>query len=768
MSEKTPTMSKEDVAILQMQYGPVLAKTGPSLPYALAVVLKAAGDYEEIKEYQYKLTCPIHKDGKEENPHLCVTYDPTTKKVIVNCFPCDRLGTSQIDLWNGCLKAWGLTATDLVQDMTGPRKELCHFDFFDETGTLLYRKTKYEKKPGSPPYLFSRPDDKDKWLKGLNKIPQGLYRLPELIAAEPSDDIYIVEGEKDVETVVKQLGYVATTSGGDKTYEMFNGATLSYFKHHNIIIVPDNDEPGAGYAINVASKLFEVATSVKIINLPVGPKSDVTDYFEQGGTKEAFDVLVDQVSPLTEAPVMVDIAVKTPTTSKDIHCTDAGNAERFANTYSDKLRYNASTKKWMYQDGRRWNRDRGKTYAERCYRELTKKLWCLAIDCRDDAIRPALFTHAKKSETAGAMTACLKYAESHSKFTVWEEDFDTDPYLFNVIDGVVDLKTGKLRPHNPEDMITQLAPVYYHYHGRPTKALWIKCLKRWHNDDKAAIDYLQELAGMCLTGDTSSRCFPIFHGEGKNGKNTFLETLMFMMGDYAGTAPPSLLRESRNEEHPTEVAGLKGKRLIVASETKVGMKLKTSLVKSMTGDKLMTARFMRGDFFDFQPTHKVVLMTQNLPVIDETTDAIWDRLHVMQWAVRIQPDEQDTHLDEKLQQEWTRILHWAIKGCLKWQVAETLIPTKAIERQIEEYRDEQNPLKSFIEEMCIIGGDQSVSVTEMRAVYGAWQDEQHYTRIVTSREFNQSLESLGCNRKTMRNTDKISKYWAGIGLNTRE
>jgi putative DNA primase/helicase len=318
-------------------------------------------------------------------------------------------------------------------------------------------------------------------------------------------------------------------------------------------------------------------------------------------------------------------------------------------------------------------------------------------------------------------------------------------------------------------MITQLAPVYYRpEEGSPTTGLWIKCLRKWHNGDQEAIDYLQRLAGMCLTGDTSSRCFPIFYGEGKNGKNTFLDALMFMMGDYAGTAPRTLLKESRNEEHATEIDGLLRKRLVVASETKKGMKLKTSLVKAMTGDKMMRARFMRQDYFEFQPTHKVVLMTNELPVIDETTDAIWDRVHLMKWGVRIPTEEQDTHLDEKLRKEWTGILRWAIAGCLRWQSDGILKPTETIQQQTEEYRNDQNPLKSFIEEECIIGPDQFVSVADMRSVYDRWIDQFGRGRTIYAQEFNRSLEALGAKRVPKWIDGRNVKCWIGIGFSEKK
>ena len=188
---------------------------------------------------------------------------------------------------------------------------------------------------------------------------------------------------------------------------------------------------------------------------------------------------------------------------------------------------------------------------------------------------------------------------------------------------------------------------------------------------------------MCLTGDTSSRVFPIFYGVGKNGKSVFLDTLMMLLGDYATIAPRTLLRVTRHEEHATEIACLLRKRMVIASETRKNIKLKAALVKAMTGDARLKARFMRQDYFDFKPTHKTILVTQNLPIIDETSDAIWDRVHKMEWGVRIPDHRQNTHLLEDLREEWPGILKWAVEGCLKWQNDGILIPTKSIRKQTE-------------------------------------------------------------------------------------
>jgi putative DNA primase/helicase len=182
-----------------------------------------------------------------------------------------------------------------------------------------------------------------------------------------------------------------------------------------------------------------------------------------------------------------------------------------------------------------------------------------------------------------------------------------------------------------------------------------------------------------------------------------------------------LLTVSRNREHPTEIADLYGKRLSIASETKKDDKLRAELVKSLTGDKYQKARFMHKDFFEFVQTAKVVLETNHLLAVDDTGDAIWDRVHYVKWAVSIPKEEWDTHLTKKLMEEWTGILHWAVAGCLKWQEDGALIPTEAICRHTEEYRNEQDPMPEFLQH-CLESDPSGlgVSVDYMYHVWRCW------------------------------------------------
>ena len=282
--------------------------------------------------------------------------------------------------------------------------------------------------------------------------------------------------------------------------------------------------------------------------------------------------------------------------------------------------------------------------------------------------------------------------------------------------------------------------------------------------DADKISYLQRLAGMCLTGDISSRAFPIFHGAGKNGKSVFLNMMIDLLGDYGSTAPPNHLAQKKYESHLTEIASLKGLRMVVASETKSNMELRCDLVKAVTGGGKMTARLMRGDLFTFNITHKTILETQNLPRIYEISDGIWDRVHLLEWGVRIPDDQQDTHLPEKLKAEGPGILNWMIAGCLAWQSDDNLIQPDCVKLATQYYRDDENPLGDFLREVCVIDENHYIPTRELRTNYERWSDENG-RKLMANRTFKAHLRGLGLTADVVRRVGTSTvKCWAGIDL----
>ena len=302
-----------------------------------------------------------------------------------------------------------------------------------------------------------------------------------------------------------------------------------------------------------------------------------------------------------------------------------------------------------------------------------------------------------------------------------------------------------------------------------TCPVWDKCVSEWMESNEQKVEYLQTILGYCLTGDVSARLFPIFHGQGFNGKSKCLETLAEILGDYATLGDENLLAEKKYSTHPTDIMKLQGKRLVVVDETKKNMNLRTSLVKRMTGDTQLTGRLMRQDFQDFTITHKLILMTQNLPIITETADAIWDRVHLLRWNRQFSEDERDTGLQDKLRREYSGILNWLIKGCIRWRESDKKIRRpESVQMAGDEYRAESDPLDDFMTTKCEINRRLTTPVKIIKDAYKEWCISENIKWIVSKRNFNDYLRERGCEQKLIRLQEKVCKCWVGIGLRENE
>jgi putative DNA primase/helicase len=265
--------------------------------------------------------------------------------------------------------------------------------------------------------------------------------------------------------------------------------------------------------------------------------------------------------------------------------------------------------------------------------------------------------------------------------------------------------------------MTRLAPV--EFTPDAPCPLWSTFLSRIQAENQPMIQFLARLAGMSLTADVREQYLFIFHGSGANGKSVFLDTLAGIMGDYASEAPPDFLTVKRGEDHPTEIADLLGKRLVVASETEEGARLRVQLIKRLTGNAALKGRFMRQNFFSFNRSHKLILTTNNRPVVRESTHAVWRRVRLVPFAVTIPDEECDKMLLEKLRAEWPGILAWAVRGCLAWQQDGLRFPTEVMDAT-RDYEADSDPLTEFVEESCCMEVEARVTRGALFAAYQDW------------------------------------------------
>ncbi|HVU63063.1 MAG TPA: phage/plasmid primase, P4 family [Phycisphaerales bacterium] len=447
--------------------------------------------------------------------------------------------------------------------------------------------------------------------------------------------------------------------------------------------------------------------------------------------------------------------------------TDLGNAERLAGRFKNILRYSHAAAKWYVWDGRRWKMD-DEGIPLRCAGETARAILREAEACPSRHTRSSLARWALASESRQRLDAMLGLARSHPDLLVRVADMDSDPHLFNVLNGTVDLRTGELRPHEQSDLITRLAPVEFD----PTAAcpLFERFLRRIFANDREVIEFLQRWHGHCLTGDISEQYLPIYFGTGANGKSVLLDTTIRVMGEYACPAPPHLLVGDGRHEHPTEIADLMGRRLVVASETEDGSMLKLQMVKRLTGDQFLKGRFMRQDYFTFLRTHKLVLVTNNRPRVREDSEGVWRRLRLIPFGVTIPEAERDTKLGDKLVAESSGFLNWMIAGCLAWRDQGLAEVPDAVARATHAYRANENTVSRFLADRCSAGArtpPQSAKVftpwQRVWAEYTSWAHEAGETPL-DQRAFGEALERLGHSSATQRVLGKPTKGRLGIRL----
>jgi putative DNA primase/helicase len=379
-----------------------------------------------------------------------------------------------------------------------------------------------------------------------------------------------------------------------------------------------------------------------------------------------------------------------------------------------------------------------------------------------------VLAHCLKSESAPRINAMLDLARSEPGIPVLPEELDRDPMLLNCKNGTLDLRTGILRDHCRDDLLTKLCPTAY----RPEAACptWERFLTDIFpaTGDAAEqpgnldlIGWLQRLLGYCLTGDVSEQVLPIFWGQGANGKSTLLNAVQGVLGpDYTMKAPPDLLMVKRGESHPTERADLFGRRFVVAVETEAGGRLAEALVKELTGGDRIRARRMREDFWEFDPTHKVILCTNHKPKIRGADHAIWRRPRLVPFTVIFPDDRQDKKLPEKLRAEAEGILAWMVRGCMDWQRA-GLGMSGDVDRATAAYRSEQDVVATFVTECCVTGSPEyRIRASELYGRFKRWCEEAGESAVVSRQDFGTSLSAMdGVERFTNNGT-----WYRGIGL----
>lgn len=437
--------------------------------------------------------------------------------------------------------------------------------------------------------------------------------------------------------------------------------------------------------------------------------------------------------------------------------TDLGNAERFRDQHGDDVRFCHPWGKWLVWDERRWAIDDSGEVMRRA-KHTARSIYVEASRCDSDEESKKLTRWAIATEQSKYLTAMVTLAKSELPIAV--ETLDAQPWLLNCQDGTIDLQTGQLREHRRDDFLTKCAPVKWS-EGSPT--LWLSFLDRIFEGNQKLIGFVQRLMGLSLVGEVQEHILPIFYGSGANGKSVLISTWLGMLGEYGAKAPASLLIASKSRQHPTELASLHGKRFVAASETDDGCRLSEALVKDLTGGEPIKARRMREDFWEFIPSHTLVLTTNHKPIIRGTDNGIWRRIYLVPYKTTIPKSEQDRKLPNKLTLEWPAILRWAVAGCLEWQ-RNGLQPPDEVLAATNTYRTDMDVFGKFIDECCIVRPDIETPASALYERYKSWaQGRGEYVQTQTM--FGTRLNDRGfIGRRATSGKHRGRAIWAGIGL----
>ncbi|MEU0150898.1 DNA primase family protein [Micromonospora fulviviridis] len=393
----------------------------------------------------------------------------------------------------------------------------------------------------------------------------------------------------------------------------------------------------------------------------------------------------------------------------EIHRGQGRIAERLVAAYGDRLRY-AHGLGWHIWDGARWAPDRDGA-PQRAVWAVLRHALINEVPYLTEPARSQLVADVRRCETAAGVDGVLRIAANLRPVAVAAVQLDADPWLFNLPNGTLDLRTGELRAHDPADLITRVAGCGYEPHA--AGPVFDRFLAEVLPDPDVRA-FVQRLLGSAMFGQVRDHVLPILTGTGCNGKSTLVELVRDVFGDYGIAAEPELLVERRGA-HPTGQADLLGIRLATTTETDEGRRLAAATVKRLTGGDKIRARRMARDFFEFRPSHTIIMVTNDLPKVQGDDPAIWRRIMVVPFDVVI--TAVDPELPDRLRLEMPAVLAWLLDGYRAWQAAGGLRPPATVLGTTQAYREASDPIGRFLE-----GRTRSApgALVPARTMYNAW------------------------------------------------
>lgn len=455
---------------------------------------------------------------------------------------------------------------------------------------------------------------------------------------------------------------------------------------------------------------------------------------------------------------IMEEAVKPAKKDKRYSYDDTGNAERMKDLFGENIRFNYTSNTWMYYDGKRWRNDdtgRMKILTDKVVDNMKNEKLFVADGIDQEDMEKFRYRHWKDSRNHNKKVNMMK--ECEHLLPVTNETFDNDFNLFNVQNGFVNLKAGKLNDHERTNYFTKISNVEYTDKADCPK--WDEFLDDIFLGNQELVRFIQRAVGYSLSGYTSEQVLFVLYGNGRNGKSVFLDILNEVFGSYSTNIQPQAIMASKNNSDASpEIAKLDGARLVTTTEPNEGERFDEGLLKQLTGGDRVSARKLYENEFEFTPQFKLWMATNHKPYVRGRDEGIWRRFIIIPFDKQIPLHEIDRDLTKKLKRELPAIMRWCVDGFLEWQRIGLSEPA-IIKEQRDEYRVEMDSIAMFIEECCVIKPDEKIKAGLLFEAYDQWAKENHQHRM-SSTKFGKEM----ANKFTKKTSNGVKYY----GLNLQQ
>jgi putative DNA primase/helicase len=639
----------------------------------------------------------------------------------------------------------------------------------DLDGSLIAYECRYEPPTGGKEMRIwswgTRGDRPAGWGIGALNVPRPLYGL-ERIGLHPKLAVLVTEGPKKADAGHRLLAqYYASVS--------WTGGANSWHKHDwkplagkQVLVCPDNDKTGIEAAEKLAALLTDprgLACEVKIVDPNRMPESwDIADW--EGTGAELIEWakprarLYKAPEPVKAKPPQLSVVVgntvrtiepKEEAEAAPIAMSEDMMADRFADVHGGRWRFVKPWGSWFEWRGDGWYRD-DTAMVDRLAVELVRQAvyWPEAAN-----LSAAEKRRIPSRRVAGAVRDC---ASNDRRIAATIDQWDTEMWLLGVPGGVVDLRTSQSLEPRPDQYITKRTAIAPADGDAP---IWRQFLETVTNGSDDLIEFLQRFAGYAMTGETREQCLAFLYGTGQNGKGVFITTLAKILGDYASTADADVFMESDQQRHPTEMARLRGARLVTVDETDGTKRWNEKRIKRITGGGKIEARFMRQDDFEYMPQFKLLLAGNHKPQLRGVGKAIQRRIHLVPFTVTIPDHSRDNKLTQKLEAEYPQILRWMIEGCAMWQASGLNAP-QVVTDATSHYIEAEDVIGEWIEERTEQSG-----TCERPAAYKNYRGwvEGRGERAWSSKAFWSALEERGFTARKSSGTWYINNLTMKLG-----